>query len=251
MADNKLPPSSFSPNFKNEYLENVVAHTTTTNNNDTLLMPPPSPTQTFSNGHTDLPQDPREKTTKSSSKKRKGRPQGSRNKPKPRIIIEENKEALTEVVTIKICVGEDIVKTIINYAIQRQVDIVVSRGFGLVTNVTLLDPISCVPLLPIEGPLHMTSLFGTYVNPNCDCAPLQFIANPPCSSFTIYFSGINGHVFGGVVGGKVIAAGVTFINATLVKKITFSRAVSIKSNDRKIEEGEPIHDNGVIINTDV
>ncbi|XP_050884938.1 AT-hook motif nuclear-localized protein 29-like [Lathyrus oleraceus] len=247
MAENKLSPSSFSPNFKNEYLENIVAYTTD-NNNDTLLMPPPSPAQTFSNEYIDLSQDPRKKIPKSSSKKRKGRPQGSRNKPKPHVVIEGNIEAFTEVVTIKICVGEDIVKTLINYAIRRQADIIVSRGFGLVTNVILLEPISCVPLLPIEGPLHMTSLFGTYVNPNCDYVPLQFIANPPCSSFTIYFSGINGHVFGGVVGGKVIAAGVIFINATVVKKTTFHRAVSIESNDPKIEEGGSIHDNGVIIN---
>ncbi|XP_058783544.1 AT-hook motif nuclear-localized protein 16-like [Vicia villosa] len=250
MVDNNLSPSSFSSNFKNEYLENIVSHTTTTNNNETLLMPPTSSAQTFSNGYTDLPQDPREETTKSSSKKRKGRPQGSRNKPKSRIIIKENREALTEVVTIKISVGEDIMEALINYAIRRQTDIVVSRGFGLVCNVTLLDPVSCVPLLPIEGPLHMTSLFGTYVNPNFDCIPPQFIANPPCSSFTIYFSGINGHVFGGVVGGKIIAAGVIFINATLVKKTAFHRAVSIKRNDREIEEGGSIFEDGVIMNVD-
>ncbi|KAL5076360.1 hypothetical protein RYX36_015344 [Vicia faba] len=248
MADNKLSPSSLSPNFKNEYLENIVSRPTTTNNDndDTLLMPPPSYAQTFSNGYMDLSQNPKEEITK----KRKGRPQGSRNKPKSRIIIEENTEALAEVVTIKICVGEDIVETLVNYAIRRQVDIVVSRGFGLVCNVTLLDPVSCVPLLPIEGPLHMTSLFGTYVNPNCECVPSQFIANPPCSSFTIYFSGINGHVFGGVVGGKVIAAGIIFINATLVKKTTFHRAVSIKRNDRQIEEGGSIHEDGAINNDD-
>ncbi|CAK8540987.1 unnamed protein product [Lathyrus sativus] len=198
---------------------------TNTNNNDTLVMPQPS-----SDRNMDLPQDPPEDLTKSSSRKRMGRPLGSKNKPKTRIIIEEDTQTFTELVGLEIPIGEDVVETIIKFAQQRQANITVSRGFGLISNVTLLDPISRVPLLPIEGPVHMTSLFGTYINPKCQCTPPQYITHLPCSSFTVYLSSPNGYVFGAVVGGKITAASVILINATLTRKIAFHKTVTTNRN---------------------
>ncbi|XP_058766819.1 AT-hook motif nuclear-localized protein 17-like [Vicia villosa] len=178
----------------------------------------------------DLSQDPPEDFTRSSSKKRMGRPLGSKNKPKPHIVIEEDTQNFTELVGLEIPIGEDIVEHIIKYAQQRHANIRVLRGFGLISNVTILDPVTRDPLLPIEGPIHMTSLFGTYINPNCQCSPPQFIAHPPCSSFTVYFSSPNAYVFGGVVVGKITAASVIFINATLSRKTAFHKTVSTNRN---------------------
>ncbi|XP_058761205.1 AT-hook motif nuclear-localized protein 28-like [Vicia villosa] len=229
--------------------EIMVSHTTTTtNNNDTLVMPPSSSSQLSSDRYMDLRQDPPKVIPKSSTKKRMGRPLGSKNRPKARVIVEEDKETFTEVVTLQIPLGEDIVEHIIKYAQQRQANIIVSRGFGLISNITFLDPVSRVPLLPIEGPVHMTSLFGTYINPNCECPPRKFITDPPCSSFTVYFSSPNGYVFGGIVGGKVKAAGVILINATLVWTTLFHRAISSNRNVRENEEGGPIYVDGGITN---
>ncbi|XP_058761218.1 AT-hook motif nuclear-localized protein 29-like [Vicia villosa] len=258
MAHKEFASSSFPSNSNNDSLENnpdmfsihldnplsrvgcnnefTVSNTTTnTNNNDTLVMPLPSSTQPSfgryvdqpsSGRYVDQPQDPPEDPTKSSSKKRMGRPLDSKNKPKPHIIIEEDTENFTELVGLEIPIGEDIVEYIIKYAQQRQANIIVSRGFRLISNVTILAPGSRDPLLPIEGPIHMTSLFGTYINPNCQCSPPQFIAHPTCSSFSIYFSSPNGYAFGGVVGGKITAASVIFINATISRKTTFHKANS-------------------------
>ncbi|KAL5082682.1 hypothetical protein RYX36_011103 [Vicia faba] len=227
--------------------EFMVSHTTTTNNNnDIMMMPPPSSSQPSSDKYKDFPQDSPKALPKSSSKKRMGRPLGSKNRPKARIVIEEDKETSIEEVTLQIPLGEDIVENIIKYSQQRQANIIVSMGFGLISNITFLDPVSRVPLLPIEGPVHMTSLFGTYINPNCECPPRQFIIDPPCSSFTVYFSSPNGYVFGGIVGGNVNAAGVILINATLVWKTAFHRAVSSKRNVREIEEGGPVYASCVI-----
>ncbi|KAL5082681.1 hypothetical protein RYX36_011102 [Vicia faba] len=211
--------------------EFMVSNTTTnTINNDISVMPMSSSAQPSSSRHVDLPQDPPEDLTRSSFKKRIGRPLGSKNKPKEHIIIEEDTQNFTELVGLEIPIGEDIVEYITKYAQRRQANITVSRGFGLISNVTILDPVSREPLLPIEGPIHMTSLFGTYINPNCQCSPTQFIAHPLCSSFTVYFSSSNGYVFGGVIGGKITAASVIFINATLSKKAVFHKAVSANIN---------------------
>ncbi|XP_050916644.1 AT-hook motif nuclear-localized protein 16 [Lathyrus oleraceus] len=247
-ASSSFPSKSISSNSNNDFSGNnpsifsthsnnlfstvggnkklIVSHTTTTTNNDILMMPSSSSAQPSFDRDMDFPQNPPKNPSKSSSKKRMGRPLGSKNRPKTHIIIEENRETFTEVVTLQISAGEDIVENIIKYAQRRQTNIIVSRDFGLISNITFLDPVSRVPLLPIEGPVHMTSLFGTYINPNCECPPRKFISHPPCSSFTIYFSSPNEYVFGGIVGGKVTAAGVILINATLVRKTTFHREVA-------------------------
>ncbi|XP_050913508.1 AT-hook motif nuclear-localized protein 28-like isoform X2 [Lathyrus oleraceus] len=203
---------------------------TITNNNDTLVMPQPSSAAPSSHRYMDLPQDPSEDVTKSSSRKRTGRPLGSKNRPKAHIIVEEDTQTLTELVGLEIPIGEDIAENIIKYAQQRQVNITVSRGFVLISNVVLLYPISRVPLLSIEGPIHMTTLFGTYINPNCQCTPTQFVTHLPCSSFTVYFSSPNEYAFGGVVGGKITAASVIFINVTLTRKIVIHEVVSTNIN---------------------
>ncbi|CAL5191433.1 unnamed protein product [Lathyrus oleraceus] len=269
-ASSSFPSKSISSNSNNDFSGNnpsifsthsnnlfstvggnkklIVSHTTTTTNNDILMMPSSSSAQPSFDRDMDFPQNPPKNPSKSSSKKRMGRPLGSKNRPKTHIIIEENRETFTEVVTLQISAGEDIVENIIKYAQRRQTNIIVSRDFGLISNITFLDPVSRVPLLPIEGPVHMTSLFGTYINPNCECPPRKFISHPPCSSFTIYFSSPNEYVFGGIVGGKVTAAGVILINATLVRKTTFHREVSSNKNVREIEEGVPTYAVGVLTN---
>lgn len=177
-----------------------------------------------------------------------GRPLGSKNRSKTRIIIEENRETFTNVVTLQISNGEDIMENIIEYAQRRQANIIISMGFSLISNITFLDPVSRVPLLPIERSIHMTSLFGTYINLNCECPPRKFISDPSCSSFTVYFSSPNGYVFGGIVGGKVTANGAVLINATIISKTTFHSMVSSHRNVRNIEEGGPTYVSSVLTN---
>ncbi|GAU36378.1 hypothetical protein TSUD_151450 [Trifolium subterraneum] len=67
----------------------------------------------------------------------------------------------------------------------------------------------------MEGPFHMTSLFGTYINVNSDDVPPQFITNPPHSSFSICFTNNDGKIFGGIVGGRIIADDVVYVNAII------------------------------------
>lgn len=215
MANNKIPPSFFSLNSKNEssinnhvrlsthsgnssamvgaMRENVVSHATTTTN-DTPMVLIPSPART-------------------STKKRRGRPLGSKNRPKPPTNFKEDRNTRMEIVCIEIPTGRDIVGALVKYARRRQVDMTVLRGNGFVSHVTFLRPESRAHVPPMVGPFEMTSLFGTY----CGHVPSQSINDPPCSSFSIFLSGNGARVYGGIVGGEVIAAKPIWITAALFK----------------------------------
>jgi hypothetical protein len=159
-----------------------------------------------------------------SSKKPRGRPIGSKNRAKTPIIVKENIDNLVELISIEIPKGNDVVETLINLSLYRQAGITVLSAYGLVSNVMLLHPISRVPNFPIEGTYQMTSLHGTYMKATHDRVPPQLIAEPSFSSFSIYMNANCGnYVFGGIVAGKVKAAGAVFITAALLKNPEFHR----------------------------
>lgn len=215
MANNKIPPSFFSPNSKNEssvnnhvrfpthsgnssvmvgaMRENMVSHTTATTNDTPMVLIP--------------------SLAQPSTKKRRGRPLGSKNRPKPPTNFKEYTNTHMEIVCIEIPTGRDIVGALVKYARRRQVDMTVLRGNGFVSHVTLIHQESRAPVTPMEGPFEMTSLFGAY----CGQVPSQSINDPPCSSFSIYLSGNGARVYGGIVGGRVIAAKPIWITAILFK----------------------------------
>ncbi|AET00226.1 putative PPC domain-containing protein [Medicago truncatula] len=228
MAEKEFAPFSQSSNSKNlEFLENkserfyapsgsssaivgeIIGHstslpnTTTTNNNNEQLVMPTSP-----------PRAP-------SSKRSRGRPKGSKNKPKTPAVVMVEPQTLMKQIFIEIPAGYDVLESIIKMAWRHEADITVLRGFGIVSDITIHSSLSHTPPLTIEGPVQMTSLSGTYVNPNVDNVPSEVIANPACSSFSIFLSGSHGQVYGGIVVGKVMTSSVVMISATLMKKTKF------------------------------
>ncbi|CAL5190478.1 unnamed protein product [Lathyrus oleraceus] len=221
--------------------------TTTTNTNKNLMLPTASPAQPTFNRCIDLLQEARDDVM-TSSKRPRGRPSGSKNKPKPPIIVKENSETLMEMLSIEIPAGKDIVEYLINLARRHQSSLTVVRAYGPVIDVTLLNLVSHTPFFPIGGPFRMISLSGTYINPNCGHVPPRFVTDPSFSSFSIYLSGGNGQVFGGVLGGKVKSAGVVLITATLFKKPVFHKMVTINGTIQDIEDDDPIYGDRVLIN---
>ncbi|XP_058746777.1 AT-hook motif nuclear-localized protein 17-like [Vicia villosa] len=157
-------------------------------------------------------------------KKPRGRPKGSKNRPKPPVIIKENNETLMESILIEIPPGRDIVEPLIKLALSRQARIIVLSGSGLVSEVSFLHPVTRASGIPLEGVFRMTSFYGTFASANTDRFRPQFTSpNSPNSHFSIFLCGNQGKVFGGVVGGRVIAAGAVLISAALVKNPTFDR----------------------------
>lgn len=223
---------------------------TTTNNNNNYIIPTPTTTQLFPRRNNNLPIDSREFLAPSSSRKPKGRPLGSKNKPKPPVVIEGNLNMLMEPVFIQIPAGNDVVETLINLARTHQANITVLSGSGLVSNVTLLHPISRAPTFPIKATLHMMSISGTYVNDNSVGISPQSIAGQPCSSFSIYFCGDRRQVLGGIVGGKIKAVDVVSIRATLFKNPEFRRVAIVNGVFQEIEGNDTMYNGGVIPHAD-
>ncbi|KAE9600779.1 hypothetical protein Lal_00011334 [Lupinus albus] len=166
-------------------------------------------------------------------KRPRGRPVGSKNKPKPPIIITQEHEELLKPVLIKVSIGLDVMKTLIDYARQRNVGISVLNGSGSIASVTLHHPLHSSPSFTLHGPFTLLSLTGTYFsgpshpsfpslalvdttssssasNPNSSCSITT-------SSFGISLLGSQGEIFGGVVAGKIVASSIVTITATVFK----------------------------------
>ncbi|XP_062083585.1 AT-hook motif nuclear-localized protein 28-like [Humulus lupulus] len=172
------------------------------------------------------------------SKKPRGRPPGSKNKPKPPIVITKDSDFAMKPVVLEIKAGCDVVDTIVQFARKRRVGITVLSGSGSISTVTLQHSISHAPaVFTLQGPFSLVSLSGTFLgtfsSPSTAMVssspsgskPLSSSSPPPssCSSFGICLAGGQGHVFGGIVGGKIVAASLvvvvaaTFLNPTLYK----------------------------------
>ncbi|KAM2508025.1 hypothetical protein FF1_030206 [Malus domestica] len=179
----------------------------------------------------------------SNSKKPRGRPPGSKNKPKPPIVITKDSGSAMKAVVLEISAGSDVVETIVQYARRRQVGISVLSGSGAVLNVKLRHPAGPhEPSLSLQGPFNLLSLSGSYIDSfpaviACSSSPsaagggggsavvpmsgtYSLLA---CSSFTICLAGAQGHVFGGIVAGKVVAASTVMVVAATFLDPTLQR----------------------------
>lgn len=153
----------------------------------------------------------------SNSKKPRGRPPGSKNKPRPPIVINKESESGMKSVVIEISAGSDVVESLVQYARTRHVGISVLSGCGSVSNVTLRRPLSHhhhhapAPFLSLHGPFNLLSLSGSFMESLSSC------------SFGICLAGSQGQVFGGIVGDKVIAASLVVVVAAIFLKPRFHK----------------------------
>ncbi|OIW16289.1 hypothetical protein TanjilG_19005 [Lupinus angustifolius] len=179
------------------------------------------------------------------SKRPRGRPSGSKNKPKAPIIIRQESEHAMKSVVIEIPIGKDVIEGLINFARHHRVDISVLSGSGSVTDITLRHHVSCASVFPIHGTFRIISLTGSYIGVRFpSLASPNHPSFPPCSSFGICVAGPQGQVFGGVIGGRVMAASVVVVMAIVFKKPEFHRLSLINENvvDEGDEEGEKEND---------
>ncbi|KAK0605835.1 hypothetical protein LWI29_031189 [Acer saccharum] len=144
-------------------------------------------------------------TAENSTKKPRGRPPGSKNKPKPPIVITRDIESVMKPVVLEISAGADIIENIISFARRNQAGLSVISASGSVSTVTLRHPTAHMPLMSVHGPFNLISLSGTFLGGS----------STPC--FGVSLAGLQGHVFGGIVAGKVTAGGqVVVLAATFV-----------------------------------
>ncbi|KAJ7960555.1 AT-hook motif nuclear-localized protein [Quillaja saponaria] len=189
-----------------------------------LLSPNPS-------GQTHEPQNIITPTSMEVSKKPRGRPPGSKNKPKPPIVITKDSDSAMKPVILEISAGSDVVETLIHFARKRRVGISILSGSGSVSNVTLRPTISHAPTLSLNGPFSLLSLSGTYITETVSSKASC------CSSFGICLAGTQGQIFGGIIGGRVTAASLVVVVVATFMNPTFHRLPS--ENEEGEEEAKP------------
>lgn len=152
------------------------------------------------------------------SRKPRGRPPGSKNKPKPPVIItRENGNAMRPHI-LEVASGHDVWESVADFARRRQRGICVMGGSGTVTNVTLRQSTTPGATVTIHGRFEIISLSGSYLPPPSPTPPAGLT-----TGLTISFAGASGQVLGGCVVGALMAASPVLVVATSFTGATYDR----------------------------
>lgn len=151
------------------------------------------------------------------TRKPRGRPAGSKNKPKPPIIITRDSPNALHSHVLEVAAGADIFECVSEYARRRGRGICVLSGGGSVSNVALRQPGAEPPgslVATLHGQFEILSLTGTVLPPP---------APPGASSLSVYLAGGQGQVVGGNVVGQLIAAGPVVLMAASFANAVYER----------------------------
>ncbi|KAF5453363.1 hypothetical protein F2P56_028268 [Juglans regia] len=152
----------------------------------------------------------------------RGRPAGSKNKPKPPIIITRDSANALRSHVVEVANGCDIMESVSTFARRRQRGVCIMSGSGTVTNVTLRQPAAAGAVVTLHGRFEILSLSGSFLPPP---------APPAASGLTIYLAGGQGQVVGGSVVGPLLASGPVVIMAASFGNAAYERL--------PLEEEEP------------
>ncbi|XP_030450588.1 AT-hook motif nuclear-localized protein 25 [Syzygium oleosum] len=154
-------------------------------------------------------------TPSSSGRRPRGRPAGSKNKPKPPIIITRDTPNALQSHVLEVSASSDIVDAITTYARRRGRGISILSGTGAVTNVTLRQPATpSGSIVTMHGRFDILSLTGTVLPPP---------APPGAGGLAIYLAGGQGQVVGGSVAGPLMASGPVVLMAASFANAMFDR----------------------------
>ncbi|GMI69673.1 AT-hook motif nuclear-localized protein 22 [Hibiscus trionum] len=148
------------------------------------------------------------------SRRPRGRPAGSKNKPKPPIIITRDSANALRSHVMEIATGCDIMESVSTFARRRQRGVCILSGSGTVTNVTLRQPGAPGAVVTLHGRFEILSLSGSFLPPP---------APPAASTLTIYLAGGQGQVVGGTVVGQLVASGPAVIMAASFGNAAYER----------------------------
>ncbi|URE37678.1 DNA-binding protein ESCAROLA-like [Musa troglodytarum] len=136
----------------------------------------------------------------------RGRPPGSKNKPKAPVII-------TRAHMLEVAGGCDVFECLSTYARRRQRGVCVLSGSGTVANVSLRQPAGA-PVATLQGRFEILSLSGSFLPPP---------APPGATSLAVFLAGGPGQVVGGSVVGALIAAGPVIVIAASFTNVAYER----------------------------
>lgn len=144
----------------------------------------------------------------------RGRPPGSKNKPKPPVIITRESANTLRAHILEVGNGCDVFDCVATYARRRQRGICILSGSGTVTNVSLRQPAAAGAIVTLHGRFEILSLSGSFLPPP---------APPGATSLTIFLAGGQGQVVGGSVVGALIASGPVIVIAASFTNVAYER----------------------------
>ncbi|XP_073001943.1 AT-hook motif nuclear-localized protein 27-like [Typha latifolia] len=139
----------------------------------------------------------------------RGRPLGSKNKPKPPVIVTRDAPNALCSHLLEVSSGADVVSCVSEFARRRGRGVCVLGGGGAVADVSLRQPGGGVAAL--RGRFEILSITGTVLPPP---------ALPDVAGLTVFMGGGQGQVVGGCVVGPLVAVGPVVVMAG-----TFANAV--------------------------
>ncbi|CAN6239009.1 unnamed protein product [Urochloa humidicola] len=159
--------------------------------------------------------EPREGAVVAAPNRRpRGRPPGSKNKPKPPIFVTRDSPNALRSHVMEVAGGADVADAIAHFSRRRQRGVCVLSGAGTVANVALRQPSAPGAVVALHGRFEILSLTGTF---------LPGPAPPGSTGLTVYLAGGQGQVVGGSVVGSLIAAGPVMVIASTFANATYER----------------------------
>lgn len=158
--------------------------------------------------------DPREGAIEAATRRPRGRPPGSKNKPKPPILVTRDSPNALRSHVMEITNGADVAESVAQFARRRQRGVCVLSGSGTVSNVSLRQPSAPAAVMALQGRFEILSLTGSF---------LPGPAPPGSTGLTIYLAGGQGQVVGGSVVGPLVASGSVMVMAATFSNATYER----------------------------
>ncbi|MFQ6651195.1 hypothetical protein Gotur_021977 [Gossypium turneri] len=159
------------------------------------------------------------------ARKPRGRPVGSRNRPKPAAVTaRDGGSSVVQPAVLEITAGADIIETIISFARRNRVGVSVVSATGSVMNVTLRHPLFNAPCFSLHGSYGLLAMSGSFMAFNG--APSSSNRTPQ-STFGVTLAGTQGQLSGGLVWGRLMVATEatvvlnTFVNPALHRQLPF------------------------------
>uniref|UniRef100_A0A0A0L573 AT-hook motif nuclear-localized protein n=1 Tax=Cucumis sativus TaxID=3659 RepID=A0A0A0L573_CUCSA len=176
--------------------------------------------------------EPKEGAVEAGTRRPRGRPPGSKNKPKPPIFVTRDSPNALRSYVLEVAAGSDVADSIAQFARKRQRGVCVLSATGLVANVTLRQPAAPGSVMPLQGRFEILSLTGAF---------LPGPAPPGSTGLTVYLSGGQGQVVGGSVVGSLVAAGPIMVIAATFANATYERLPLEDPDEHEVGSGSASH----------
>ncbi|XWS49247.1 hypothetical protein CRYUN_Cryun13aG0147700 [Craigia yunnanensis] len=158
----------------------------------------------------------------------RGRPPGSKNKPRPPVIITRESANTLRAHILEVGNGCDLFDCVANYARRRQRGICIMSGSGTVTNVSIRQPAAAGAIVTLHGRFEILSLSGSFLPPP---------APPGATSLTIFLAGGQGQVVGGSVVGELMTDGPVIVIAASFTNVAYERLPLEEDDQLQMQSG--------------